>query len=145
MSATIPELRDAIIDEINDATWSETLTAERVFAPKRDVKSMGDDAVALVVPYSVQFERLSRAMEQKRIVIHVAIQKRLASDDMDAADALINLSQSVLAFFRAKKLDDAPDMLWVSGDNPTVFSYEHYDEFLVFTAIIAITYLQTQG
>jgi hypothetical protein len=116
-----------------------------VVVPKRNVKEMGDDIIALVVPNSVAFDRLSRAFDQKRVVIHVAVQQRLDEDDIDAVDALINLSQSVALLFRNKKLTGAPDMLWVAGETPTIFSGEHYDEFLVFTAIVALTYLQTQG
>lgn len=143
--STIPELCDAIVSEINDATFSSALAAERVFAPKKNVKDMGEDPAALVVPNSVELNRLSRSYEQKKIVVHVAIQQKMADTDTESVDDLINLSQEVLAFFRGKSMEDVPDMLWTSGDNPTVFSGEHYDEFLVFTALVALTYLQAQG
>jgi len=146
MPSTIPELCDAIVTEINSANFAPlTVVAERVVVPKRNVKEMGANIAALVVPNSVAFDRLSRALDQKRIVIHVAIQQRLDEDDIDSVDALIDLSQAITLSFRGKKLTGVTDMLWVAGETPTIFSGEHYDEFLVFTAIIALTYLQTQG
>jgi len=147
MPSTIPELCDAIADELNGANFAPlTLKAERAFVPKREVKSMGANIVALVVPVSVQHERLSRAVDQKRIVIHIGIQKRLEdADDNDEVDGLINLSQEAVLYFRALKMTAVPDMFWTAGDTPTAFSGEHYDEYAVFTAIVALTYLQTTG
>lgn len=149
MASTIPNLCDAIVTEINGANFAGIVTAnvvaERAFAPKRNVNEMGDDVNVLVIPNSVTFDRLSRAVDTKRVVVHVAVQQRLASDSVADVDALIDLSQYITLLFRAKKLTGVSDMLWVAGETPTMFSGEHYDEFLVFTAIVALTYLQTQG
>lgn len=145
MASTIPELLDAIVDKLEAEDFSPlTVQSERSFAPKRSVKDMGETIYATVTPFSVGLTRASRSLEERRIVVHVGVQKRLedAKDD-DEVDGLINLAQKIHSIFRSAILTGTEDMHWVAGDTPTFFSSEHYDEFTVFTAVVALTYSQT--
>lgn len=144
MDSTIPELLNAVVDALESIDFSPlSIIAERSYVPRRSVKDMGDTIYATVALKSVGSDRLSRAVDQRRIIVEIGVQKRLENPkDDEEFDELINLAQRIMMEFRGKKLDDVDDMTWTSGDTPTAFNGEHYDEYTVFTGVVALTYVQ---
>jgi hypothetical protein len=137
--ATITDIADAVVAELNSQTFSQPFTAVRYYRPVFDLGEMQTLHVS-VVPKGVVIERADRSRNQEDYAIDVAVQKKFQSGDNAELDALMTLVQEIADFFRMRRLASYPDAIWVRTDNVPVYAPEHLEEFRQFTSVLTLTF-----
>jgi hypothetical protein len=137
--ATITDIADAVVAELNGHTFSQSLTAVRYYRPVFDLGEMQTLHVS-VVPKGVTIERADRSRNQYDFAIDVAVQKKFSSGDAAELDPLMALVEEIADFFRLRRLAAYPDAVWVRTDNVPVYAPEHLEEFRQFTSVLTLTF-----
>ncbi|MBY0311439.1 MAG: hypothetical protein K2W85_05175 [Phycisphaerales bacterium] len=138
--STIAALADAVAAHINAGTFSQPLTAARMFQPAFTLEDLKDLRVA-VVPRTLQMSPVTRDSLAIEYVVDVGVQKKLPADGADAAiDELIVLVEAIADHLRFKRLDGFPDAAWVGISNEPVVSGEALEQHRVFTSVLSVTY-----
>jgi len=137
--ATITDIADAVVADLNGHTFSQSLTAVRYYRPVFDLGEMQTLHVS-VVPKGVTIERADRSRNQYDFAIDVAVQKKFESGDAAELDPLMSLVEEIADFFRLRRLASYPDAIWVRTDNVPVYAPEHLEEFRQFTSVLTLTF-----
>jgi len=137
--ATITDIADAVVAELNGHTFSQSLVAVRYYRPVFDLGEMQTLHVS-VVPKGVTIERADRSRNQYDFAIDVAVQKKFEKGDAAELDPLMALVEEVADFFRLRRLAAYPDAVWVRTDNVPVYAPEHLEEFRQFTSVLTLTF-----
>ena len=137
--ATIIDIADAVVSELNGGTFSQGFTAERHYRPVFELADMKTLHVT-VVPKGVEMSGASRSLVQHDFAVDVAVQKKLESGDAAEMDALMSLVEEIADFFRHLRLDAVPSAVWVRTENFPVYAPEHIEELQQFTSILTVTF-----
>ena len=135
----IVAVADAVVAELNYATFSQTFQAERWYAPRRALGELTSLAVS-VVPAGLTVQAGSRAQSQEEVSIDVAVQQKLTQESLAHLDPLLALTEEIAAHFRGKRLTPFPEAVWVKTEFPAIYAPEHLDQFRVFTSVIRLTF-----
>jgi hypothetical protein len=143
MPALIITLADAVVNALNDATLSQSFTAERVYVPtyaKQDEE--GEDELAelrvSVVPSESSMAVLSRGEDDFTYVVDIGVFKRLADMTNALADPLMTLVEEIIDLFRSRAIREAMPAKLVSVENPPVYSPDHLREHQVFASVVRL-------
>jgi hypothetical protein len=138
--STIAALADAVAAHINASTFSQPLTAARMFQPAFTLEDLKDLRVS-VVPRTVQMSPVTRDSLAVEYVVDVGVQKKLPADNADAAiDELLVLVEAIADHLRFQRLEGFPDSAWVGISNEPVVSSEALEQHRVFTSVLSVTY-----
>jgi hypothetical protein len=136
--AVILDIADAVVAQLNAATFSQPVTAERHFQPKFELSEMTELKVS-VVPRSLASKSLDRNRDSFDYLIDVAVQQK--TDMSQAAlDALMTLVEKIADHFRTQPLTAYPNARCTEVKNEPVYALEHLDEFRQFTSVITLTF-----
>jgi hypothetical protein len=136
--AVVLDIADAVVAQINAATFSQPVTAERHFQPKFELSEMTELKVS-VVPRSLASKSLDRNRDSFDYLIDVAVQQK--TDMSQAAlDALMTLVEEIADHFRTQPLTAYPNARCTVVKNDPVYALEHLDEFRQFTSVITLTF-----
>jgi hypothetical protein len=149
MPALIITLADAVVDALNDATLSQTFTAERVYVPtyaKQDEE--GEDELAelrvSVVPSEQSMAALSRGEDDFTYVVDVGVFQRINLTN-DAADPLMLLVEEIIDLFRSRAIREAMPAKLISVENPPIYSPDHLREHQVFASVVRLGFRQERA
>lgn len=136
--ATIIQIADAVVTQLNAATLSQPLTAARLYAPSFELPDM-ETLHVTVVPRGIASTSLDRKRDSFSYEIDLAVQKKT---DMAQAslDALMTLVEEIADHFRTEPLASFPGARCVDVKNVPVFSQEHLDELRQFTSVLTLTF-----
>jgi hypothetical protein len=138
--STITAIADAVTSHINSGTFSQPLTAVRMFQPAFTLEDLKDLRVS-VVPRTLQMSPVTRDSLAIEYVVDVGVQKKLPAEGMDAAiDELLVLVEAIADHLRFKRLEGFPDAAWVGISNEPVVSSEAIEQHRVFTSVLSVTY-----
>jgi len=137
--ATITDIADAVVTELNGHAFSQPFTARRYYRPVFDLGEMTALHVS-VVPKGVTIERADRHRNQYDFAIDVAVQRKFQAGDNAELDALMALVEEIADFFRLRRLAAYPDAVWVRTDNVPVYAPEHLEEYRQFTSVLTFTF-----
>jgi hypothetical protein len=138
--STIAALADAVAAHINAGTFSQPLTATRMFQPAFTLEDLKDLRVS-VVPRTLQMSPVTRDSLAIEYVVDVGVQKKLPADNADAViDELLTLVETIAEHLRFKRLESFPDAAWVGISNEPVVSSEALEQHRVFTSVLSVTY-----
>jgi len=138
--STIATLADAVAAHINAGTFSQPLTAVRMFQPAFTLEDLKDLRVS-VVPRTLQMSPVTRDSLAIEYVVDVGVQKKLPPDGADAViDELLSLVEAVADHLRFQRLEGFPDAAWVGISNEPVVSSEALEQHRVFTSVLSVTY-----
>ncbi|OQB78594.1 MAG: hypothetical protein BWX88_05154 [Planctomycetes bacterium ADurb.Bin126] len=140
--ATIVDIADAVAAELNGHTFSQAFTARRLYRPVFDLADMKTLHVS-VVPKGVEMQGASRTLVQHDYLIDVGVQKKLPtspSGDNTEIDALMALVEQIADFFRQRRLQAMPNVVWVKTENPSIYLPEHLDQLRQFTSVLTLTF-----
>lgn len=92
--ATIVEILDAVVEELNRAELPLKVAAERVYAPALELK---DPTLRVFVywPGEVEVSRGTRAERDEKYTIEIAVMKRVSCPSVDQCDPLMLLVQAI--------------------------------------------------
>jgi len=138
--STITAIADAVAAHINAGTFSQPLTAVRMFQPAFTLEDLKDLRVS-VVPRTVQMTPVTRDSLAVEYVIDVGVQKKLPADGADAAiDELLSLVEAIADHLRFKRLEGFAEAAWVGISHEPVVSSEALEQHRVFTSVLSVTY-----
>jgi hypothetical protein len=156
MPPTSPAIADAIALLITQAGESLLPGGWEVVRVYRAIAKVGDLSAGrvTVAPRGMEINAFSRADVQVDHLIDIAIQKKIGlaspdgsftagSDSGDALDELMELAQTVMAYFNYRKLDLGGGEIaqWVKSEVKNLYAPEHLaEQSAVFTCVATITF-----
>jgi hypothetical protein len=138
MTATIVTIAEAVVDEINAASFSQPLVAARHYTPSFELSEMSTLKVS-VVPRSVTSKALDRARDSFEYQIDVAVQKRV-DESLAALDELMQLVEEIADHLRTSPLTTLPEVRCMEVVNAPIYASEHLQELRQFTSLLTLTY-----
>lgn len=135
--SVITDLADAVASSLNDATFSEEFTAERLHQPSFDLAELSELHVS-VVPKSQTITNATRQHSFFDCEIDVGVQQKVADDT--EVDALLDLVQEIADHLRMKRLPDYPQAGWLAIAHDPVVASEHLDQNRQLTSVLTVTY-----
>lgn len=136
--ATIIQISDAVVAQLNAATFSQPLTAARLYAPSFELPDM-DVLHVTVVPRGITSASLDRSRDTFSYEIDLAVQRK-TDGDQSSLDALMTLVEEIADHFRTGVLASFPAARCTDVKNVPVYSQEHLDELRQFTSVLTLTF-----
>lgn len=137
--ATIVELSDAVVSELNAEGWSLEFVARRLYRPRFEPADLKTLQVS-VVPRALVIEAASRADDSREYKVDLAVQQKLDAETADQIDPLLELVDEIARHFRLRRPAAMPSALCVKVENEPVYAVEHLDELRCFTSILTLTF-----
>jgi hypothetical protein len=138
----IASITDAVAAALNHAapgTFAQGFTAQRYYRPLFDLEDLKSLKVS-VVPRGIEVTSLGRNANQHDVSIDVAVQQKIAVDDMATLDSLMELVERIADYFRLRRLETFQQAIWTKSENVPVFSPEHLEQKQVFTSVLTLTF-----
>ena len=138
MPATIVQLADAVVADLNAATFSQPFTAQRSYLPRWKLEELATIRVT-VVPKDDVGERASRAQWQEDYQLDVAVQQRLGASETAQMDALVLLGQELADYFKSR--NPAGDLATlVAVAFAPLFDPDHLEKHKTLTTVLNLTF-----
>ena len=136
----IADIAQAVTDELNAGSFSQSFTAERAYLPVFELKDMATLHVT-VVPKGRELETVARTIPQEDVQIDVAVQQKLAdvATESGQIDALLTLVEEIGAHFARKRLAGT-NALWLRTENVPVYDPDHLREMRQLTSVLTLTF-----
>lgn len=138
MAAKIVELAQAVVTELNGASFSQAFTATRHYVPKIDMKDAATLSV-LVAPSGFSTSVASRANDDEEYTIDVGILKRLVAEGNDELDPLMQLVEEIKDHFRRKTIA-SPASVCTEITNDPIFDIESLDQKRQFASVLNLKF-----
>lgn len=144
----IAELADAVVETLNDATFSQPFEAVRTYLPistQQDLQTLR----VTVVPLGPTVEGESRSSASIDLPVQIGVQKKLDSDSNDDIDPLVSLAEEIADFWLPASGDrpmlafgdgDANAAYCISLSHEFVAAVEHLDNMRVLTCVMTVTF-----
>ena len=136
--ATIIDIADSVVAEINATTFSQPVTAARHYAPQFEIGQMGTLHVS-VVPKGLASKSLDRSRDTFEYVIDVAVQQ-MVDQANPPLDVLMGLVEEIADHFRAAALASFPNARCTEVKNEPAYSPEHLTELGQFTSVLTLAF-----
>ena len=137
--ATILQIADGVTSELNTATLSQPIAAERHFVPNYDLKELGVLRVS-VVPIELLIMAYDRVASKYSARIDVAVQKKFEQGTNQEIDPLIVLMEEIADLFRLKRLTQMQEARCVAVEHPVLYSAEHWTQNRLFTSLLSLSF-----
>ena len=138
MPAAIVQLADAVVADLNAATFSQPFTAQRSYLPRWKLEELATIRVT-VVPKDDVGERASRAQWQEDYQLDVALQQRLGANETAQMDALVLLGQELADYFKSR--NPAGDLATlVAVAFAPLFDPDHLEKHKTLTTVLNLTF-----
>ena len=142
--SVITDVADAIVVELNAATFSQPVNAVRAYLPQYKLTEMQNLHVT-VVPKGIVLANPDRSRSQSDYSFDVAVQKKFSTGSNEELDALIDLVQDIVVYFRKnQRLESFPNAMWMKTEVPVLYAPEHMDQLRQFTSVVTVTYRVVQ-
>lgn len=138
MPATIVQIADAVVAELNAVAFSRLVAAERHYLPQFELAELTELRVS-VVPRSLASKVLDRHRHSFDYQIDVAVQQKIEPTPGNL-DALMALVEEIADHFRSEPLAGYPQARCTEVENVPVYAPEHLDEFRQFTSVLTLTF-----
>ncbi len=135
----ITNISDAVVDLLNNETFSVEFTAERKILPDYELADLQELRVS-VVPKARDITGASRSLSTNEFAIDVGIQKKLGSDFETEVPPLLAMVDEICLFLSRKSLPSMPNTVWTGISNEPVYAPEHLSEKRTFTSVLTVTY-----
>lgn len=135
--SVVVDMAEAVVNELNATSFSQTFTARRSYLPRSDLAEMKDLHVT-VVPKGLGTELHDRRQLRKDVQVDVAVQKKLDKCDNAEIDALEGLVEEIAEHFQAKR--QVGQAVWLKTDHPAIYAPEHLEQLRQFTSVITLTF-----
>lgn len=137
--ATALKVADSIVAELNAASLSQPVVAERSYVPNFDLEEMKTLRIS-VVPRDVQITGLDRHRDLHEVSVDVAVQKKFNSGDLAEIDPLLELVEEIGEFFKHRRLDSFPGAMWTKTQHVVLYSPEHWEQLRQFTSLLTLVF-----
>lgn len=103
MSSEIVDITQAVTDDINEASWDLSFTAERKYLAPLSRKDMGDTNHVHVFPLTWDWESASRASERDTYGVIVMFRRAVSPSDTATIDGLIEQIEDMVDRYQKTK------------------------------------------
>ena len=142
--SVITDVADAIVVELNAATFSQTVNAVRAYLPQYKLTEMQTLHVT-VVPKGIVIANPDRSRSQSDYSFDVAVQKKFSTGSNEELDALLQLVQDIVLYFRhTQRLESFPNAIWMKTEVPVLYAPDHMEQLRQFTSVLTLTYRVVQ-
>ena len=142
--SVITDVADAIVVELNAATFSQPVAAVRAYLPQYKLTQMQNLHVT-VVPKSIVLANPDRSRSQSDYSFDVAVQKKFSTGSNEELDALLQLVQDIVLYFRhTQRLESFPNAIWMKTEVPVLYAPDHMEQLRQFTSVLTLTYRVVQ-
>ena len=135
----ITQVAEAVLAELNGATFSQPFTAVRSYLPRSDLAELKTLKVT-VVPSGLTVVTASRGQSQQDVALDVAVQQKLSGENNADLDPLLALAEEIAAHFRGKRLTTFADAMWVKTEFKAIYAPDHIDQLRTFTSVVTLTF-----
>ncbi|MGE0606561.1 MAG: hypothetical protein AB7O62_05480 [Pirellulales bacterium] len=142
-SATIVEIADAVVADLNAATLSQPLSAQRLYVPSFCAQDLAELKV-VVVPRAEDGSTASRSATQHEYTIDVGLLKRVPNATPAEVDPLMLLTQEIGDYFRFRSPAGRTER-WLRTEVRVPFSPEHMEQQRQFLAVLSIIFVGLRG
>ena len=140
----ITDVADAIVVELNAATFSQPVNAVRAYLAQYKLTEMQNLHVT-VVPKGIVIANPDRSRSQSDYSFDVAVQKKFSTGSNEELDALIQLVQDIVLYFRhTQRLESFPNAIWMKTEVPVLYAPDHMEQLRQFTSVLTLTYRVAQ-
>lgn len=139
MAATLIQLADALVVDLNAATLSQPFSATRGYAPVVELPAL-DHVFVTVIPQRVTITAATRQDSFYECAVDIGVQRLVNPDDRNALDALMQLVEEIGDHLRFRRLTHFPAAAWQALENAPVFAAEHLTQHHQFTSVLTLTY-----
>ena len=140
----ITDVADAIVVELNAATFSQPVNAVRAYLPQYKLTEMQNLHVT-VVPKGIVIANPDRSRSQSDYSFDVAVQKKFSTGSNEELDALLQLVQDIVLYFRhTQRLESFPNAIWMKTEVPVLYAPDHMEQLRQFTSVLTLTYRVVQ-
>lgn len=137
--AMIIDIADAVVAELNAASFSLPLVAARHYVPSFELQDMKTLHVS-VVPKAVEVTSGDRGRNTCEFQIDVAVQKKFETGDAAEIDSLMTVVEEISNLFRLRRLTAYPAAHWTKTEYLSIYSREHWEELRQFTSVLTLTF-----
>ncbi|TWU39324.1 hypothetical protein [Novipirellula artificiosorum] len=138
-NATVLQIADSIVAELNAAELSHKFKSERLYVPDFDLEDVKELRVT-IVPREVEYLPLDRVSNKLHATIDIAIQKKFSKGDAKEIDPLVMFVEQIADYFRLKRLNSYVAARCVKVENSVLYSSEHWQQFNQFTSLLTLTF-----
>lgn len=146
MSSALFEIADAIVAELNTATFTSfSFQAERVLVSQVELKALAALRVSVLgvsrVPVPV-----TRRKTVHRVTVHVCVQQLVSSKNASDVDPLVGLVEEIASFFSRRRMAELPECVVDAdavGEPP--YDERHLAERSQFTGLVTIEVADWRG
>lgn len=141
----IVDIAEAVKDALNAATLSMAFTAERLYVPVYEIRSLSGLKVS-VIAASSEDERLSRAASLATHRIDVGVQNRIGTGAMTeseiraACDPLMDLAEEIADLFDGEPLAGYTQAKCTETSMRVLYLPQMIDTHRVFTSVVTLTF-----
>lgn len=137
--ATVLQVADSIIAELNVTSFGQPFVAKRLYVPNFDLEDVSQLQVT-VVPRDVEITGLDRRRDMNEISIDLAVQKKFTKGDAAEVDPLVGLVEEIADHFKHRRLDSFPHAIWSRSQHVVLYSPEHWEQLRQFTSLLTLVY-----
>ena len=139
---SMAQVAQAVVDELNDATFSQSVAAVRSYYPVYKREEM-DTLHVTVVPAGSDFSLSDRTTIGRDFVVDISVQKAVSPKDLVAVDTMVALVEEVADFFLGRRLSAlvcgiCPHVAMAPGSERGYIE-EHMETLSLFTGVIQVT------
>lgn len=139
--APVIDVAEAVKEAINNASLSQTPTAERKAYPYFELPDLVG-LVVLVAPNHALSDLIKRAGTALTVVVEVGVLKQVDVDDNDAIDPLFYYVSELAVLFHGKPLAGYAATCTKLEHNP-IYDWEHMKKYGQFTSVLKLTFKVT--
>ncbi len=133
------DIADAIVTELQNASFSEALTLSRRVLPEFELAELKDLTVT-VVPKAVQITNITRQSSSFDVAVDIGIQQKIGKDTDAEVLRLSGVVTELVSYLNRRPLTGLPAAQFKSIANEPVYVPEHLSQNRLFTSVLTLTY-----
>lgn len=139
MKPLVSQLADALVVELNNATFTPAVVAQRIYRPVHSLPQL-DEIKLLVVPRSFATSATDRGADQLELQVDVGVRRRVRPDEDEDIDQMLSLLDQVSEWLNRRQLVQMPAARFLGLLAEPIYDPEDLDNRHVFTGVLTATY-----
>ena len=136
--ATINDIADAVVSELNAGHFSRAVQASRCYRPRYELEEL-DDLHVSVIPAGGRQEAASRGDDVHTDRVQVGVQQRVRDTGPGELDPLIDLVEEIQGHFKGWSVPGTGAQCTTVSVDP-LFSPDHLARQHVFTSVLTLEF-----
>ena len=132
---------DAVVDELNAASFGVSFTAARRYVDDRKLETLSTSTpVVSVFPVVAPIEAIARKVWQQEITVDIAVVQRLSDKANSTVDDLYDLVNAIGEYFCNRRLSNYSGAIWMRTEYPTGYDEEKFLTMNLFYSLVRLVF-----